>query len=280
MIKKDARISFSETLISYYQGNPSLWDHNAAEYHTNANKDFLLDLLHKELNEKFTCEEIVRKWKSLVKIYKQENSKVKHKPSGSGTKDIYISTWEFFPQLHFLDSICDDTDATVDSIMDQTEAKSRKRSRVAQRDEREDKKLKLLARAVDAINTPPPSVSQTPLVEKSESMAFGNYVALTLAKLTPGQFRRAKKLISDVLFDMEEKDGIEQAGSCPRSFPQHTTIGYVENYGRPVSASSASSNQSVNSYYQSQPLNAADQFRSYSPLAFQNNEGRSYHDLG
>ena len=257
-----------------------MWDQNAAEYHINANKAFLLNLFHKELNEKFTCEEIVRKWKSLVKIYKQENSKAKHKPSGSGTKDIYLSTWEFFPQLHFLDSICDDTDATVDSIMDQTEAKSRKRSRMAQRDEREDKKLKLFARAVDAINTPPPSVSQTPLVEKSESLAFGNYVALTLAKLTPGQFRRAKKLISDVLFDMEEKDGMEQAGTCPRSFPQHTTIGYVENYGRPVSASSTSSNHSLNSYYQSQPLNAADQFRSYSPLAFQNSEGRNYHDLG
>ena len=154
-------------------------------------------------------------------------SKAKHKPSGSGTKDIYVSTWEFFPQLHCLDSICDDTDATVDSIMHQPESKSRKRSRVAQIDEREDKKLKLLARAVDAINTPPPSVSQTPLVEKSESVAFGNYVAWTLAKSTPGQFHRAKKLISDVLYDMEEKDGIEQAGSFPRRFPQHTTIGYA-----------------------------------------------------
>ena len=106
-------------------------------------------------------------------------------------------------------------------------------------------------------------------------MAFGNYVALTLVKLTPGQFRRAKKLISDVLYDMEEKDGMEQEGSCPCSLPQHTTIGYVENYGRPVSASSASSNHSVNSYYESQPLNAGHQFHSYSPLAFQNNEGRS-----
>ena len=147
---KDARSSFSETLISYYQGNPSLWDQNAAEYHINANKDILLNLLHKKLNDKFTCEEIVRKWESLVKIYKQENSKAKHKPSGSGTKDIYIGTWEFFPQLHFLDSICDGTDAIVDSIMDQTEAKSKKRSRVGQIDEREDKKLKLLAQAVHA----------------------------------------------------------------------------------------------------------------------------------
>ena len=51
--------------------------------------------------------------------------------------------------------------------MDQPGVKSRKRSRVGQIDEREKKPLKLLARAVDAINTPFPSVSQTPLVEKN-----------------------------------------------------------------------------------------------------------------
>ena len=79
---------------------------------------------------------------------------------------------------------------------------------------------------------------------------------------------------------MEEKDGIVQAGSCLCSFPQHTTIGYVEKYGRPTGASSAGSNHSVNSYYQSQPLNTTDQFRSYSPLAFQNNEEEVIMTLG
>ena len=135
----------------------------------------------------------------------------------------------------------------MDSIMDQPEAKSRKDQEWLKEMKGRTKSWSYLARAVDAINTPPPSVSQTPLVKKSESVAFGNYVSLTLAKLTPGQFRRAKKLISDVLYDMEEKDGIEQAGSCPRSFPQHTTIGYVENYGRPASASTASSASSTQS---------------------------------
>lgn len=81
-----------------------------------------------------------------------------------------------------------------------------------QRDEREDKKLALFARAVDAITPPPrPSASQTPLVEKKESTSFGNYIGLTLSKLSPVQFRPAKKLISDVLYEMEEKDAIEQA---------------------------------------------------------------------
>ena len=47
----------------YYQANSSLWNHNEAEYHTDANKDLLLDLLSKELNEKHTSEEIERRWK-------------------------------------------------------------------------------------------------------------------------------------------------------------------------------------------------------------------------
>ena len=38
-------------------------------------------------------------------------------------------------------------------------------------------------------------------------------------------------LITVVFYDMEEKDGIVQAGSCLCSFPQHATIGYVESMG-------------------------------------------------
>lgn len=137
-----------------------MWNHNVGEYHTNA------DLLWKELDDKFTCEEIGKRWKWLVKMFKQELSKAKKKPSGSGTGDIYQPTWEFYIHLQFIDSICDDTGDTIDSITGPTPAKSRKTSRVTHRDEREDKKLVLFARAVDAIKTPPPSASQTPLVGK------------------------------------------------------------------------------------------------------------------
>lgn len=223
-----------------------------------------MDFLCKELQDKFTVEEIVTKWKSLVKMFKQELSKAKRRPSGSGTKNIYQSTWEFFTHLQFVDAICDDTDDTVDTITGPSEAKKRKASKVVQRDEREEKKLELYARAVDAIKTPgpPAPVSQTPLVEKNESVAFGNYVALALSKMTPRQFRRAKKCISDVLYEIEESDNFDQA-SCPlpRSAPQHVLREYSSslplglsyggsNYGRPPSASSTSSNQQGNSYFQ------------------------------
>jgi hypothetical protein len=56
----------------------------------------LVELLCKELNDTFTPEDIEKKWKSLVKKFKQEFAKATKKPSGSGTKDIYKSNLEFY----------------------------------------------------------------------------------------------------------------------------------------------------------------------------------------
>ena len=246
--------SLSEHLIEYYQANSSLWNHNEAEYHTNSNKDMLVELLCKELNDTFTPEDIEKKWKSLVKKFKQEFAKATKKPSGSGTKDIYKSNWEFYAQLHFIHSICDDTAETVDSLTGPSEIKSRKSSRLMQRDEREGKKLQLFARAVDAMQTPPPSACQMPLADKKEPLALTNYVALSLSKLSPALYRRAKKRISDVLYEMEEQNDIEP-GRCnvtdnisqygPRQYPSTFNSNFLyadNNYGRPPSASSTTSN--------------------------------------
>lgn len=92
--------------------------------------------------------------KCLVKKFKQEFSKAKKKASGSGTKDIYQPSWEMYAQLQFIDSICDDTAETVDALTVPFEAKSRKTSRLIQRNERKGEKLDLFARAVNAIQTP------------------------------------------------------------------------------------------------------------------------------
>ena len=88
-----------------------VWYHKVPEYHTNSNKDLLLDVLVKELNDKFTSE---RKWKWSVKTFRCEHAKATYKPSGSGTSDIYQPT--LYSSLLFIDVICDDTDDTVDTI--------------------------------------------------------------------------------------------------------------------------------------------------------------------
>ena len=89
----------AETLISFYQNNEGLWNYNIPEYHTNSNKDLLLDSLVKELEDKYTKDDIQRKWKSLLKVYRQEHGKVQKKPSGSGTNDVYRSSWEFYTRI-------------------------------------------------------------------------------------------------------------------------------------------------------------------------------------
>ena len=106
----------AEDLISFYQNNECLWNYNISEYHTDSNKDLLLDSLVKELEDKYTKEDIQRKRKSLLKVYRQERGKVQKKPSGSGTNDVYRSSSEFYAHLQFTNNIYDDTEDTIDTI--------------------------------------------------------------------------------------------------------------------------------------------------------------------
>ena len=118
----------AEDLISFYQNNECLWNYKISEYHTNSNKDLLLDSLVKELEDKYTKEEIQRKWKSLLKVYRQEHGKVQKKPSGSGTNDVYRSSSEFYAHLQFTNSIYDDTEDTIDTISGPSSAKKKERT--------------------------------------------------------------------------------------------------------------------------------------------------------
>lgn len=134
-----------ETLIAFYQGNESLWNHNNPQYHQDNNKDLLYDMLMKDLEDKYDTDDIKKKWKELVKKFKLEHSKASVKPSGSGTTDTYTPAWEFYGQLKFLTAVCDDTDETVDCIEESSKPKDfRKASKQQQRDDRENRKLELL----------------------------------------------------------------------------------------------------------------------------------------
>jgi hypothetical protein len=110
-----------------------------------------------------------------------------------------------------------------------------------------------------------------PLADKKEPLAFTNYVALSLSKLSPALYRRAKKRISDVFYKMEEQNDIE-LGRCnvthnisqygPRQYPSTFNSNFLyadNNYGRPPpsptpSASSTTSNQ----YYQGPNIPSGD----------------------
>ena len=116
--------------------------------------------------------------------------------------------------LQFTNSICDDTD---DTIAGPSSTKKRKK----QRDDIENKKLELFEQAVVEIKAPHPATGDSPAHETNEAHVFGKYVGLTLSKLVPSTFRRAKKCISDVLFEFEEKDELEKANSA--SYARNST---------------------------------------------------------
>lgn len=236
-----------EILISFYQGNECLWNHNCTEYHQNSNKDLLYDMLGKELEDKYVAEDIKKKWKELLRKFKQEHAKASVKPSGAGTADIYKPSWEFYEQMNFVLVICDDTDETVSSVQEPSKSRVKKASKQQQRENREDRKLELFSEAVAAMKQPETSKGQHTSVENSEVAAFANYVRLTLSKLNPRKFRKAKKCIGDILFQIEENDELEAASATSR-------INTLGRYSPALTSGSYTSNESSNNYQQGIPV--------------------------
>lgn len=207
---QDVYFYFFEFLIGFYQRNECLWNHNCTEYHQESNKDLLYDMLGKELEDKCDIDEIKKKWRELLKKFKEEHAKAFVKPSGAGTAEIYKPSWVFYELLKYVTVICDDTDETVNSI-DRGPSKSRakKVSKQQQKEIREDRKLELFSDVVSTMREPETSKGQNTSVGNSEVAAFANYVRLALSKFNPGKFRRAKKCVGDIMFQIEESDELE-----------------------------------------------------------------------
>lgn len=205
-------------------------------------------MLVKELDDKYDAEDIKKKWKELLRRFlKQEHAKASIKPSGAGTTDIYKPSWEFYELLKFVTVICDDTDETVSSITEPSKPRV-KAWKQQQRDNREDRKLELFSEAVLAMKEPETSKGQNTLVEDNEVAAFANYVRLTLSKLNARKFRRAKKCIGDILFQIEESDEWEAASATPSRYHAHGRSSPAPSF------SSYSSNETNHGYQQGMPV--------------------------
>ena len=202
----------------------------------------------------------------MLKRFKQEHSKASVKPSGAGhgTAEIYTPSWEFYEQLKYVTVICDDTDDTVSSISEPSKPKVKKASKQQQKDSREDRKLELFSDAVVAMRQPEMPQGQTNSVENSEVAAFANYVRLTLSKLNPRKFRRAKKCIGDILFQIEESDEMEVAIGAATRFSTHGR------YSPAPSISSYSSSETNQIYQQNIPAphESMQQMHSFAPMEY------------
>ncbi|CAH3139762.1 unnamed protein product, partial [Porites lobata] len=189
-----------DVLIAFYQKNECLWNHNTPEYHQVRHKELLYDILVKELDEKYDVGGIKKKWKQLLKHFREEHAKTSIKVSLK-ILSLQASSLKFYEQLQFVTVVCDDTDETTDSLTSEPKPKSRKLSKQLQK-AREEKKLELFSEAVRAINEPNS-------VLKDEVAADCNYIRLTLSKFSASNFRRAKKCIGDILFQIEDNGEVD-----------------------------------------------------------------------
>ena len=95
---------------------PALCNQHLTEYRDRNLRDSLLEELVEKLHGKFNKEDIKREWHNLQTVYKRKKSREESsKVSGSGSCDIYCSTWEHFSQMEFID-VTGDTDASCTSL--------------------------------------------------------------------------------------------------------------------------------------------------------------------
>ena len=82
-------------------------------------RDALLERLVDDLDDRYTKDEIRSQWHNLMTTYKRERQRQEaSKTSGTGKDDVYISNWEYFKSMFFLEATCnaDESFNTLDEI--------------------------------------------------------------------------------------------------------------------------------------------------------------------
>ena len=124
-----------ERIIDFYRENAPLWNHHLNEYRDRNLRDVLLDKLAVEFNGKFTVADLKQQWHNLTTTYKREKQRVDcSKSSGSGTTEVYVSNWEYFTSMRFID-VTSDRDESHTSLGESLVPQSKKRKSSAKEDE-------------------------------------------------------------------------------------------------------------------------------------------------
>ena len=81
-----------ETLITFYQTNPALWNHGMIEYRDPNIQRGLIQKLCEEFNKKFTKDDIKNEWNVLLTRYRRQRQAEKAtRLSGAGIDDLFDS---------------------------------------------------------------------------------------------------------------------------------------------------------------------------------------------
>ena len=175
--------------------------------------EVLLDKLAVEFNGKFTVADFKQQWHNLITTYKREKQRVDcSKSSGSGTTEVYVSNWEYFTSMHFID-VTSDIDVSHTLLGESRVPQSKKRKSSAKEDEQTAKAelwktlttqlsqgCSLNSHTVSNLNA-----KQGATQQEDRAYVFGRTIADSLLLCDAKDWPRLKKKIMDIFFEYEEQ---------------------------------------------------------------------------
>ena len=220
-LEKEKKVTFDleekEILIDFFNSNPPLWNHHLSEYRDRSLRDSLLEKLVNQFDGKFTKEDVKREWHNLQTVYKREKSREESsKVSGSGSCDVYCSTWELFSQMEFLE-VTGDIDTSYTSLDSGVCAPQAQKNKKPSRTAEDDAKTELW-KSIAASLKPQDNFKVKSELSESASL-FGKVVADFLMQYDPTEWCYLKKKVMDVFFEYEQ----QKSSSSRSSYPNHTS---------------------------------------------------------
>ena len=195
-----------ETLIDFFSANPALWNHHLSEYRDRNLRDSLFDRLVEQFEGKFMKDDLKREWHNLQTIYKRERAREEGtKTSGSGTQELYISSWEHFANMEFLD-VTGDIDVSYTSLDGEAVSQPPAKKGKTKQTKEDESKAELWRALAASLKPTQPQQVKTPSNETSERAGlFGKVVADSLMQYDTSDWSYLKKKIMDVFFDFDQQ---------------------------------------------------------------------------
>ena len=199
-----------ETLITFYQTNPVLWNHGMIEYRDPNIRRALIQKFFEEFVEKFTEDEIKKEWNVFLTRYRHERQTEKvTRSTPSGIDDVFDSNWEHFQRTAFLKSTPGINSPL--STLDKCEITPPvpKKSKASQESDARAALYIALAKSFDKPTNPQPNTSESKKCGNSiaeRANLFGNTAADNLLQCDPKDWTLTKKKIFDLFFDNEQGD--------------------------------------------------------------------------
>ena len=208
-VEKKGTFDFEEKemLINFFNSKPALWNHHLTEYRDRNLRDSLLEKLVEQFDEKFSKEDIKREWHNLQTTYKREKAREDgSKVSGSGSCEVYISSWELFSEMEFLD-VTGDVDTCYTSLDSEACAQPPKKIRKQSRTTENEAKVELWRSLAASLKPQQKAAKEnTENNELSERAGlFGKVVADSLLQYDPKEWSFLKKKVMDVFYDFEQQ---------------------------------------------------------------------------